>query len=308
MSHFPFLIQILSAVYFFVSAVSTEVSYFRKIRRFSTHRETFLPSKKRIVNKSPTMETISDAEQQGSFESETDIPERLIEASFRPAFKEMVSCESSKRMNLFWYHKLQWFVYDITLNLSFTFTIFALINAPQAIFVGKPAGRLLRLNTYGLTSAFMAVDFCINCVPIRLLHFLYPMSLSIIYFVVSVVYTERYGQNVQLFAEMRCEGGSCLKQMAFALGVCSPLVQLILSSLYGAKNHIVLRLSKKRYTPTEQTMKSGPSRKISRASRASDSTAMTTLESYKTYTQKERVQEEQGNRVTDGNRLTHLMQ
>eukprot|EP00794_Sanderia_malayensis_P005979 gene5979-6675_t len=287
LSQLPFAAQALGATYFFISAISAEVSFFRKIRRFSTHRETFFQStKKKMMKRSRTMETISDAEQGDLFQSETDIPERLIEMSLQPVFREdpPSPCEGGKIMNLFWYHKLQWVIYDISLNLCLTFTMFALIYESDEIFKGKIHGRLLRLHTYAITSVLLIIELLINNMPVRVLHFVYPFAVSLIYFIISLVSTLCYRHDVKLFPEMNCSGLHCLEQTSIALGLGSPLVHAILCVVYCVKNRIAACcLTRKQNRDQKDTQLPARFRKVSRASRASDSTAVTVLDGYKTY-------------------------
>ena len=235
------------------------------------------------MHRSPTLETISDVEQDVALTGigQDIVVEQYIETSCRYFTTEEQTFDA-KMMNLFWYHKLQWIVYDISLNLCMTFTIFALIYDPKVIFVGDAKGRLLRIHTYGLMSLFLFIDLLINSIPVRVLHLAFPLAISVVYFLVSLVLTLAYGRSVRLFPEINCNNEQCLVQMAIVLGVGSPAVHLVFCAINCAKNRIALCLSR-----TKQTARNAAgSRKVSRCSRASDSTAMATLSSYRTYSAK----------------------
>ncbi|XP_065066827.1 uncharacterized protein LOC135692576 [Rhopilema esculentum] len=280
----PQFSQALGAIYFFVSAICTEVSFFRKIRRFSTHRETFFASHKRKLNKSPTLETISDAEQQLPFTSQTDIPERLIEASFQPVYKETTQVQETKLMNLFWYHKLQWILYDLAICLNFSFTAAALFYQ-ENIFFSSSKGKLLRIHTYGVTTAFLLVDFLLNSVPVRVAHIIYPLALNTLYFIAVVIYNKSLNGTARLLPEVNCTGTDCLVQIAVILGAGSFAVHITLFMIKSLLDLGARHPAKKSSEPP-QTSSRPTLRKISRASRNSDSTQMTSLDGYKTYASK----------------------
>lgn len=278
----PLFAQALGALYFFVSAVCTEVSFFRKIRRFSTHREAFFTSaNKKRMHKSPTLETISDAEQ--PFASESDIPERLIEASFQPVYKETTQTQEAKLMNLFWYHKMQWILYDLAVSLNFTFTIFALIYNPDKIFRQKSDGQLLRINTYGVTSTFLFIDFLINATPIRVIHIVYPLVLNAAYLLIALTYTKlKKDAHVKVIPELNCQHMECLGVTAMILFSGTFLVHITLSLVKCLLDYVA-KFPRPKERKTSSRSSRQPSRKISRASRNSDSTQMTSLDGYRTY-------------------------
>ena len=280
----PLFSQALGAIYFFVSAICTEVSFFRKIRKFSTHRETFFTSNKRRLNKSPTLETISDAEQQMPFASQDDIPERWIETSCQPVYKETTQKYETKLMNLFWYHKLQWILYDVSISLNFTFTLSALYFRDKFIF-SKSKGQVLCINTYFITSILLFIDFLMNSIPIRIIHTIYPFVLNLTYFIISIIYTKAFHGNAKVMPELSCSKSECLKQTAIILGAGSFSIHIILCLLKCALD-VVARYPKGKDSPASSRSQKPASRKISRASRNSDSTQMTSLDGCKTFASK----------------------
>lgn len=277
----PLFAQAIGAVYFFVSAICTEVSFFRKIPKFSTHRETFFTNSKRRLNKSPTLETISDAEQQMPFSTQEDIPGRWVETSCQPVYKESTQIRHSKSMNLFWYHKLQWFLYDIAVSLNFTFTFSALIFMHEIVF-SKAKGQILRINTYYVTSILLFIDFLLNSTPIRIIHILYPFALNSIYFIIVVINTKIFHKNTKVIAELPCLGSQCIERTAIILGIGSFSVHIMLCIIKCILDALA-RYPRKKSMPDSSRSQKPTSRKISRSSRNSDSTQMTSLDSCRTY-------------------------
>lgn len=281
----PLFSQAIGAAYFFVSAICTEVSFFRKIPKFSTHRETFFSNGKRRLNRSPTLETISDAEQQTPFASQENIPERWIETSCQPVYKDTTQTHEAKLLNLFWYHKLQWFLYDIAISLNFTFTVSALYFMNKTI-LSNSEGQILRINTYFITSILLFLDFLINSIPVRISHVVYPFFVNLTYFLISLIYNKAFHKSSKVMPEIPCSGKQCLEQTAVVLGIGTVTVHLVLCLIKCILD--VLARYPKSQTIQESSRSSRPaSRKISRASRNSDSTQMTSLDSCKTFASRE---------------------
>ena len=278
----PLFAQVLGAAYFFVSAVSTEVSFFRKIRRFSTHRDTFLANSKRKLNRSPTLETISDTEQQIPFASQDIIPERWVEVHCQTVYKETTHTHATKVMNLFWYHKLQWILYDIAVSLNFTFTLTALCFSNKIIF-SKSGNLVLDLHTYLITSILLLIDFLLNSIPIRIVHLIYPFLVSFAYFVISVIYVKAFHYDPKVIPALSCSGSECLEQAAIILGTGSFAVHVILCFVKCFLDVFTRHSHTTDTIPNTSTAQRPASRKISRASRTSDSTQMTSLDSCKTF-------------------------
>jgi len=278
----PLFSQVLGAIYFFVSAISTEVSFFRKIRKFSTHRETFFTNNKRKLKRSPTLETISDTEQQTPFASQNDIPEKWIEASCEPIYKETTHADVSKEMNLFWYHKLQWILYDVSVSLNFTFTLTALCFREKILF-SDSGNYVLRINTFVITSILLFIDFIINAIPLRIIHFIYPFFLNLIYFVTIVIYTQTVKDTAKIIPALSCTKSECLEQVAIILGIGSFAVHVILCFVKCFLDAVARHQKVKDNIQDSSVSQRPASRKISRASRNSDSTQMTSLDSCKTF-------------------------
>ena len=278
----PLFSQVLGSIYFFVSAISTEVSFFRKIRKFSTHRETFFTSNKRKLKRSPTLETISDTELQLPFASQEDIPEKWIEASCEPVYKETTHSDVSKDMNLFWYHKLQWILYDVAVSLNFTFTLTALCFRKK-ILLSDSGNYILHINTYLITSILLFIDFIINAIPLRIIHFIYPLFLNLIYFVAIVIYTRTVRDTAKVIPALSCTKSECLEQVAIILGIGSFAVHVILCFVKCFLDVVARHQKVKENIQASSASQRPASRKISRASRNSDSTQMTSLDSCKTF-------------------------
>ena len=278
----PLFSQVLGAFYFFVSAISTEVSFFRKIRRFSTHRDTFFTSNKKRLNRSPTLETISDKEQQVPFTSLDAIPERWIEASCQEVFKESDNVHTTKDMNLFWYHKLQWILYDVAVSLNFTFTLTALCFRDK-VLSSTSGNVILNISTYFITSTLLFIDVLVNSIPIRIIHFVYPFLLNLIYFIITVIYTKAFHNSAKVIPALSCSESECLEQAAIILGIGSFAIHVILCFVKCFLDFISRHPEAKSNTPDTSTSQRPASRKISKASRTSDSTQMTSLDSCKTF-------------------------
>ena len=246
LSLLPLFSQVLCAIFFVIAAVVTEISFFGKIQRFSFVRDTFDLKSDRRKKRSPTLDTL-DGHNEPVFTEEGDISQSYIDKSFhRISVSRSVACcrLNDKKMNLYWYHKLLWIVYDTAITLNIALTVYAMAIAPDVTVFSN---NFEKVHIYGITTLLILIDFTMNSIPFRILHVVYPLIVCTVYFILSLIMWKTQGTSVKIIPEMNCTSGQCVEHIAACLGLGVPVTHIVLCGLHCLKGALAQLITRVKY-------------------------------------------------------------
>lgn len=139
------------------------------------------------------------------------------------------ACEDEMK----WYHKLQWFLFNIVSVIA------VIVTGSYWLFVfdsTRRAVNLSDLNAHILNTVFILIEHSLSCMPVRLLHVVYPILFESVYVIATVLHwamivdTPLY--TVVNYTE---EPGRILGLFALAIFIFQPLIQLCLYGIFRLK-------------------------------------------------------------------------
>mgnify|MGYP002803960438 FL=1 len=131
------------------------------------------------------------------------------------------------------HEKIVWFLWIISANAGLIVTI------EYWLLVFRPPTNFMDISVHALNSVFIFIELFIGKLPVRILHWIYVMTFSIIYAVFTVIYWAAGGLNGRgdpfIYDILDYENGKPVSIAAVLLGtifIVSPLIQFILYGLH----------------------------------------------------------------------------
>lgn len=140
---------------------------------------------------------------------------------------EIVADGKSSKLGVFF--KLYWFSSTVTLNLTLltVFVYWSMMYRKQSN-QSSQMKWFLRIDRHGIVLLFMVIDHMISGIPTRLLHFIYPSLLFVLYGFVSAIYTIVTRDYVYRMLNFSENGLKSVLYVAGASFVAIPILQLII--------------------------------------------------------------------------------
>ena len=90
-----------------------------------------------------------------------------------------------------WEHKLLWLIHTVsaTGGLWVTTGYWSLLFDNDSVNANK-------ITKHALNSVFMLIDTCLSSIPVRLVHWLYPLLYFVVYLAFSLIYWQLGGTNI----------------------------------------------------------------------------------------------------------------
>lgn len=101
------------------------------------------------------------------------------------------------KIKLPWKLKIFWVVFNVAINLSTLVVIayWGLVHDYRKKLEFKLVTYLL-VDRQGINFALMVVDFLLHKIPFRILHFIYPLAITVLYVIFNVIYWKISGHSV----------------------------------------------------------------------------------------------------------------
>ena len=123
--------------------------------------------------------------------------------------------------------KVHWFLYNLSLGTcTFVFIGFWVMLAPNRTRGYEPSlHTFLLIDRHGINLCFMAVDFLLNKIPLRLFHFVYTALCFGLYLVYNSIYWTATGHLI--YGKVLDYGSSPGMVVGLALGACCVIIPLL---------------------------------------------------------------------------------
>ena len=144
-----------------------------------------------------------------------------------------------------WYHKGLWVVFNIAANTAIMVTLLYW----TLIFGGTTSG--LDVSTHLINSVMIVADIMLSCVPVRILHVVYPLVLGICYLLTTVIFwavdaTNARGEPyIYSYIDYNNSPGFSIGLVCGFILVGQPMVQSLLFGLYKLRCFLGLKCGKK---------------------------------------------------------------
>lgn len=152
---------------------------------------------------------------------------------------------SQDTMDMCWYHKGLWLVFNIAANAAVLITLLYW----SLVFNGVTSG--LDVSTHAMNSVFILADLMLSAIPVRILHTVYVWVFGLCYLLLTVIFWAVGGTNARdepyIYSYIdynRIPGLSSGIIVSFIV-VGQPLVQALLFGLYKLRNFLSLKCGKK---------------------------------------------------------------
>ena len=105
-----------------------------------------------------------------------------------------VGCCGVGNDKIFWYQKIHWVLYTMSISLSILVVIlyWGLIYIPDIDF---DYFSYVSISGHILSGVFGVIDICVTTIPTRVLHVIYPFIFGSVYIVFSAIYYAAGGTN-----------------------------------------------------------------------------------------------------------------
>ena len=153
-----------------------------------------------------------------------------------------------------WYHKIQWVLFNLGVNMA---VVVPLLYWTLLYSGGSVDG--INANTHLVNGIIALVDVSFSGVPVRVLHFIYPLMFSSAYVVFTGIYFAVDGTNVMgdpyIYPVIDYEKspGSAAGWVLAGCLIIIPLVNLLLFFLYSVRLFITYQICARRESPTQQS-------------------------------------------------------
>ena len=173
-----------------------------------------------------------------------DLHHARLQENRLPSINSDVFIEPVKEMTLFF--KVYWFFTNVALNLSFlVVAVYWLLLFPQQQKNTTLINTYLRIDRHGVILLVTIIEQMITKMPIRILHFIYPSIMFIIYAIYYVTYTKITGNIIYSqidFIDNPIKATGLFAMVAF---VIIPIIQVF---AYWTIYRVKERLFGKRWT------------------------------------------------------------
>lgn len=136
------------------------------------------------------------------------------------------------------HHKALWVIHSIAANMSITVTflywfLFGSFDEPTGV------GFAFDLSIHTLNCLFMLLDLALSSIPIRFLHFVYPMVFGVCYGISTVIYWAVERRTLYGLLDYGNAPGLAIGLLVGVLFVLVPLIQLLMFGLYRLRLLVV---------------------------------------------------------------------
>lgn len=144
-----------------------------------------------------------------------------------------------------WYHKGLWVVFNIAANTAIMVTLLYW----TLIFGGTTSG--LDVSTHLINSVMIVADIMLSCVPVKILHVVYPLLLGICYLLTTVIFwavdaTNARGEPyIYSYIDYNNSPGFSIGLVCGFILVGQPVVQSLLFGLYKLRCFLGLKCGNK---------------------------------------------------------------
>ena len=173
--------------------------------------------------------------------NDRDLHHARLQDNRLPSINSDVFVEQVKEMTLFF--KVYWFFMNVSLNLSvFVVLVYWTMLSPGQASI-TPLNWYFRVDRHAIILLIILIDQIITKIPIRILHFIYPSIMFLLYGVYNVTYTKISGKLV--YSQMDFVKSPAKASGLIVLGafVVVPIIHLC---LYWAVYRLKERLFRKK--------------------------------------------------------------
>ena len=153
-----------------------------------------------------------------------------------------------------WYHKIQWVLFNLGVNMA---VVVSLLYWALLYNGGSVDG--VNANTHLVNAIIALVDVIFSGVPVRVLHFIYPLLFSSAYVAFTGIYFAADGTNARgdpyIYSVIDYES-SPGSAAGWVLGVCLfivPIFHLLLFGLHSVRFWLTYCIWARRESPTQQS-------------------------------------------------------
>ncbi|CAH1784263.1 unnamed protein product [Owenia fusiformis] len=145
-----------------------------------------------------------------------------------------------------WYFALDWLIYTIIANFAIIVTLsyFIFLWPLVSKYNNLDVPTIGDLNLHGINSVVIFLEICINGIPVRLLHIIYPTIYGLTYIIFSAIYWSFDPVHNVLYPKILDwnHPGTTLMFLALLAFVVIPVIQLVLFGLFKLKVFISNKL------------------------------------------------------------------
>ena len=135
-----------------------------------------------------------------------------------------------------WFHKVVWILFEVSFGGAIIITI------AYWIFLGNNTSEF-SINNHAINTVIMFIDFALNSIPIRLLHFYHLSIFGVVYtFFSLILHWTGYNSAIYPVLDWANRTGFALALTLIIIFVVSPMVHSAIYGLYKLKDLIYLKI------------------------------------------------------------------